>query len=163
MRTTRFGRRMGSGFGIASIAILAVACGGRMPTDIGPRDGRLIDCPDSPNCVSSFASDEEHGIAPFEIEGSFEVAWAALVDVVGKMPRMETVTSTPGYLHAVQTSALMRYRDDLEFLANGAAGRIDVRSASRVGYGDMGVNRDRVESIRSALVELGIVRGADSD
>ncbi len=163
MMTTRVGRGLSNGFGIALIAIFAVACGGRMPTDIGPQGDRLVDCPDSPNCVSSFATDEQHGIAPLEVEGSFDAAWAALGDVIAGMERTETVKTSPGYIHAVQTSALMRYRDDLEFLANAAAGRIDVRSASRVGYGDMGVNRDRVESIRAALAERGVVRGTDAD
>ena len=97
------------------------------------------------------------------MQGSFDAAWAALEQVLASMPRTEIVKATPGYLHAVQTSALMRYRDDVEFLANGARGTIEVRSASRVGYGDMGVNRDRVESIRAALAERGVVRGADAD
>jgi uncharacterized protein (DUF1499 family) len=131
-----------------------------MPQDLGVRNGRLAACPDSPNCVSSFARDERHGIEALHVVGEVDVAWRALREVLESMPRMQVVAAASGYLHAVQTSRLMRYRDDVEFLLDAGAARIEVRSASRVGYSDMGVNRSRVESIRTALAERGVVRGA---
>ena len=73
------------------------------------------------------------------------------------LERTEVVRNEGGYLQAVQTSALMRYNDDFEFLLDAGAGVIQVRSASRVGYGDMGVNRDRIETVRAALVAQGVV------
>jgi len=154
--------RAGLTLGLAGAVLMLAGCGGRMPKDLGARNGRLAECPNSPNCVSSFASDRQHGIEPLEIVGETEAAWAALREVLDAMPRMEVVGSAPGYLHAVQTSRLMRYRDDLELLLDEAEARIHVRSASRVGYGDMGVNRARVESIRSALADRGLVRGKDA-
>lgn len=152
-------------WGWAGLVIVGLtACGGRMPDDLGPRGAGLAGCPDSPNCVSSAAteSDAQHAITAFAIRGDAREAWAALVESVEAMPRTEIVRNERGYLHAVQTSRLMRYRDDFEFLLDASAGRIRVRSASRVGYGDMGVNRERIERIRAALAEAGVVAGSDA-
>jgi uncharacterized protein (DUF1499 family) len=88
-----------------------------------------------------------------------EAVWAALVEELEARPRVEVVTGEPDYLHAVFTTRLMRYRDDVEFLRDAGASKIDVRSASRVGYSDMGANRARIESLRSALAEAGFVEG----
>ena len=93
------------------IGLLAlVGCGGRMPEDLGSRGGMLGGCPESPNCVSSAspASDEQHSITPFTIEGDGQAAWSALVDAVGTLPRTEIVKNEGGYLrraigaHAIQ-------------------------------------------------------------
>jgi uncharacterized protein (DUF1499 family) len=151
-------RWTGTTLGLMGVVLILAGCGGRMPRDLGARNGRLADCPNSPNCVSSFARDKQHGIEALEVVGDPEAAWTALRAVLEGMPRMEIVGSAPGYLHAVQTSRLMRYRDDLELLLDAPASRIHVRSASRVGYGDMGVNRARVEAIRAAMAERGFVR-----
>jgi len=113
--------------------------------------------------VSSFASDESHRIAPLEIEGSPDVAWKGLRQFVESTPRVEIAVSSGNYLHAVYTSALMHYRDDVEFLLQADRNEIAVRSASRVGYGDMGVNRNRIEEIRAALSEQGLVRASAGD
>lgn len=146
--------------GLAGMLSLA-GCGGRMPDDLGASGGLLGGCPESPNCVSSAspASDEQHSIAPFVVRGDGQAAWSALVAAVEALPRTEIVKNEGGYLQAVQTSALMRYNDDFEFLLDAGAGVIHVRSASRVGYGDMGVNRDRIETVRAALAEKGVVAG----
>jgi uncharacterized protein (DUF1499 family) len=132
---------------------IAAACGGRMPKALADGSGRLAPCPDSPNCVSSEATDEVHAIAANRIQGDATAAWQALESQLAELPRVEVVTNEGGYLHAVFTTRLMRYRDDVEFALDAAAGVIYVRSASRVGYGDMGVNRKRIESIRAALAE----------
>ena len=144
-----------------TLAVLAsFGCGGRMPEDLGFRDGSFAPCPDSPNCVSSFATDEQHGIAALAISGDPEAAWAALEAELENRPRVKIESRSTGYLHAVFTSRLMRYRDDVEFRLDGEDGEIAVRSASRVGYGDMGANRSRIESIRARLVEQGVIRAS---
>lgn len=145
--------------GVMGLALAMVGCGGKMPDDLGPQDGALGPCPDSPNCVSSSvdASDEQHSIAAFAIEGDTEAAWNALIAAVEAMPRTEIVTRGGDYLYAIQTSSLMRYNDDFEFLLVGRKALIHVRSASRVGHGDMGVNRDRIEGVRATLVDRGVV------
>ena len=137
--------------GICLLAISWLGCGGRMPEGLGAPGGTFAPCPDKPNCVSSFAEDEDHHIAALAIEGSTEDGWKRLQMVLTATSNVEIVTSSDNYIHAVYTSTIMRYRDDVEFLLRDDKGEISVRSASRVGHGDMGVNRDRIEAIRKAL------------
>ncbi len=114
---------------------------------------RFAPCPDSPNCVSSYADDELHGIPALPLSGSDPME--TLVSAVESFPRTEIVTREGDYLHVTFTSLVFRFVDDVEFRIDREAGVIHVRSASRVGYGDMNVNRDRVESIRAKL-EAGV-------
>ncbi|MDX2254480.1 MAG: DUF1499 domain-containing protein [Pseudanabaenaceae cyanobacterium bins.39] len=122
---------------------------GTRPTNLGVNDGKLLACPDSPNCVSSQSTDAEHGIAPLKFEGSPEDAIAKLQKIILSMPRTKIITVEGNYLYAEFTSAWMGYVDDVEFYANPETGVVDVRSASRLGKSDLGVNRDRVEVIRT--------------
>ena len=121
---------------------------GRRPTNLGARDGKLTPCPSSPNCVCSQANDA-HAIAPLPFSGDAESAMRKLRGVVESMPRAQVVDAKPGYLYAEFTSSFMGFVDDVEFLADGSV--IQVRSASRLGYSDLGVNRKRVEAIRAAF------------
>lgn len=118
--------------------LLFVACAAAAPTA-----GPFAPCPPSPNCVSSLATDPEHQVAPLPL-GDLD----KLEALVLSMPRTALVERGADYLHVTFTTKLMRYVDDVEFRI--AGDHIDVRSASRVGYGDMGVNRARVEEIRAA-------------
>jgi uncharacterized protein (DUF1499 family) len=122
---------------------------GTRPTDLGVTDGRLKACPNSPNCVCSSDSDKEHGIAPIAWEKSPGEAIAALKQVIQSMERTAIVVESGDYLHVEFTTKLMGYVDDVEFYVKD--GVIQVRSASRLGKSDLGVNRQRVEAIRSAL------------
>lgn len=162
-RARSAGRVERVGAAITTLALALSGCGGRMPNDLGVVDGRLRGCPPSPNCVSSTATEAPHAIAPLAIEGDVGAAWAAARATVAASPRTEVVADEPAYLHAIETSALMRYRDDLELHLDPARRRIEVRSASRVGYGDMGVNRARVERLRAILADRGVVEGSATD
>ena len=110
---------------------------------------RLAPCPDSPNCVSSLATDATHAIDPLPLppENPIDV----VRQIVESFPGTRVVTADDRYLHATFTSRVFRFVDDVEFLVDEAAGVLQVRSASRLGYGDMGVNRGRVEEIRARL------------
>ena len=129
-------------------AVLLVGCQGTRPANLGARDGRLLACPSSPNCVSSQAPDEGHRVAPLAYAGPIEGAMNRLRAIIRSLPRTAVVTDTGAYLHVEFTSALFRFVDDVEFLADGNAKVIHVRSASRLGTSDLGVNRKRVEEIR---------------
>lgn len=113
------------------------------------RDGRLAPCPSSPNCVSSQAGDEVHRVAPIPFTGTAGAAIDRLAGIVRSLPRASVITATETYLHAEFRSAVFRFVDDVEFLADEPAGVIQLRSASRVGSSDLGVNRKRVETIRA--------------
>jgi uncharacterized protein (DUF1499 family) len=108
--------------------------------------------------VSSDASDPTHAIPPLALAGPPEQAWQSARAAVAELPRTRIVTGTDDYLHAECRSALFGFVDDLELHLRPGEGIIAVRSASRLGYGDLGVNRRRVESLRGALVRRGVVR-----
>lgn len=112
----------------------------------------LVSCPSSPNCVATQAQDEGHAIAPFRYRKSRAEAKESLKAIVQAMPRTKLVEEDESYLHYEFTSLLLRFVDDVEFLFDEEAKTIHFRSASRTGYGDFGVNRRRMEVIRS-LVE----------
>jgi len=112
----------------------------------------LSPCPSSPNCVSTQATDETHAIAPFWYKKSRADAKAALKAMIATLPRTRLVGEDESYLHYEFTSLLLRFVDDVEFLFDEATKTVHFRSASRVGYSDLGVNRKRMEQVR-ALVE----------
>jgi uncharacterized protein (DUF1499 family) len=120
----------------------------RRPTNLGVKDGRLAPCRRTPNCVSSQAdpTDAEHYIAPIAFRGD---AISAIRKAVAAMQRATVVSETRNYLYAEFRSRLLGYVDDVEFFFDGNA--IQVRSASRLGRRDFGVNRKRVERLRSLI------------
>jgi len=127
---------------------------GTRPESLGVHDGRLAPPKRTPNNVSSQTdknTDAEHYIEPLHYTGDAGRAWAALCRIVESMPRVKVVKVEPNYLYAEFTSKLMRFVDDTEFYLDEKAGVIQVRSASRLGKGDFGVNRARIEYIRAKL------------
>ena len=109
----------------------------------------LAPCPSSPNCVSSVATDPGHRIEPLAFVGRSNEAMGRLRDTIAAMPRARVTSSTGSSLHAEFTSRLFRFVDDVDCVLDAAAGVIHIRSASRTGYSDLGVNRKRVEQIRA--------------
>jgi uncharacterized protein (DUF1499 family) len=124
---------------------------GKRPTHLGISNGRLSPPPRKPNCVSSQAdpADTQHYIAPIGFAGDAATAMKKLRDVIDDQTGAEVIESRPDYLYAEFTSKLMGFVDDVEFYNDGKA--IQVRSASRLGYSDLGANRKRVEAIRKAF------------
>ena len=127
---------------------------GRQPTNLGVHDGKLASCPNTPNCVSSQSLDAEHGIEPLTYTSTTEEAIAALKAVIQGIKKTKIITENKNYLYAQFTSAIMGFVDDVEFYLDEAARVIHVRSASRLGQSDLGVNRKRIETIRAKLSEL---------
>ncbi|NTV14736.1 MAG: DUF1499 domain-containing protein [Desulfobulbaceae bacterium] len=109
-------------------------------------DGHLRPCPNTPNCLNSETSGPAY-IAPLAYTSSTAMAWQNLKKTIEDSEGV-IVASEPGYLRATYTSQLMRFVDDLEFRLDEATGMIQVRSASRLGYWDLGVNKRRLEYIR---------------
>jgi len=130
---------------------------GKRPQQIGIRNERLVPCPPSPNCVCS-DSNPPHAVAPFVLAVAAEQGWEAARGVVMQLPRTRIVTERAGYLHAECASALFGFVDDLELHLRPRENLIAVRSASRLGHSDFGVNRRRVEAIRAALASKRMLR-----
>ena len=121
----------------------------RRPENLGAKDGRLAPPRRTPNCVSSQAdpADGEHYIAPIAFRGSM----ADLRKAVESMERSSVITAAANYLYAEYRTKLLRYVDDLELFYDERAGLVHVRSASRLGRRDFGVNRKRVEALRGLI------------
>ncbi|MCX7998833.1 MAG: DUF1499 domain-containing protein [Leptospiraceae bacterium] len=138
------------------LSFLFSFCTGTRPTDLGVRDGQLKPCPNTPNCVSSFASkdDKTHYIEPITYTSSLQEEMSRLKRVILSKPRTEIIEEKPNYLRAEFTSRIFRFVDDVEFLFDDSIKFIHVRSASRIGRSDLGVNRKRIEEIRSDLQKL---------
>ncbi len=103
------------------------------------------------NAVSSFATSDYHRIAPLRAGDDPTAGFAALRKVVAEYPGAEIVGESPGYLYAEFSTPVLKFVDDVEFLLDAPGGVIHVRSASRLGRKDLGVNRKRIEAIRERL------------
>jgi uncharacterized protein (DUF1499 family) len=130
---------------------------GKRPPNLEDPKGHLTPCPSSPNCVSSDAGDDTHHVDPLRLVVPGEQAWPAVRTAVLALRGVHIVWETAVYLHAECRSTLFGFVDDLELLLHPDDNVIAVRSASRLGYSDLGVNRRRVEYLRTALAKRGIV------
>jgi uncharacterized protein (DUF1499 family) len=100
-------------------------------------------------------SDRAHFILPLRFSGSAENAWRRLCEIVAMHPQARIVERRDSYLHAEFRTAILRFMDDVEFLLDAQEGVIHVRSASRLGRSDFGVNRRRIERIRREFQSSG--------
>lgn len=132
-------------------ALVMMSVTARRPDSLGVRGGRLAPCPDSPNCVSTQAARESQRMDVIPLTIDVADAIETLRRIVTAMPRARIVTADGDYLHAEFTSALFRFVDDVEFFVNREHGVIHFRSASRAGYSDLGVNRQRMQTIVAAF------------
>lgn len=135
-------------FGASVIGcMMMVSCAGQRPANLGVQNSRLTDCPSKPNCVNSQAIDEDHVVAPFQYTGSKKSAFHHLKKVLESFERTTIIEESESYLRVECRSAIMGFVDDVEFYFP-EENVIHVRSASRLGYSDLGVNRKRVEKLR---------------
>ena len=135
------------------VTVILMACSTNQKTKPGVTDDRLSPCPESPNCVSSLSEDKSHYVEPLSYKVLQEEAREKLITVINSMKRSDIVTAETNYIHATFKSALFRFVDDVEFSFDDQRKVIDVRSASRTGYSDFGVNRKRVEEIRKRFMK----------
>jgi uncharacterized protein (DUF1499 family) len=127
---------------------------GTRPTNLGVQSGQLTPCPSTPNCVNSQSVDAEHKIAPITYNSSPEKAFTDLKKVIQSLNRTKIIAETDNYLYVEFTIPIMGFVDDVEFYLEPGTKEIQVRSASRLGESDLGVNRRRIETIRAKLNEL---------
>jgi len=120
---------------------------------------KLPPCPSRPNCVSSDAGPgDPHQVAPFDLAMPAADAWRLVRRVIEGRPRTRIVAHTDRSLRAECRSRFFRFVDDLDLQLRSDEGTIAVRSASRIGYSDFGVNRRRVETLRAELRREGVIR-----
>jgi uncharacterized protein (DUF1499 family) len=124
---------------------------GTRPANLGVVDGKFAPCPTTPNCVSSQSQEEEHAIAPLSFTAPPEEAFNNLKATLAAQPRVKILTTTDDYIRTEFTIPIVGFVDDVEFYLDRTANLIQVRSASRLGESDLGVNRKRIETIRTKL------------
>jgi uncharacterized protein (DUF1499 family) len=120
---------------------------------IGIIDGKLHPCPKSPNCVSSQSTDDRHKIEPLRYETTLEEAKEKIKNIIKSLKRTKIITESENYLHFEFRTATFKFVDDVEFYFDDTEKIINFRSASRVGWSDMGVNRKRMEKVRKLYLE----------
>ncbi len=116
--------------------------------------GHLASCPDKPNCVcSEYAGDQDAFIKPVDLDGSSRaVVWPRIKQVIVDMGGV-VEKEKGGYLAATFKSPVFGFVDDFEVRFDKTEHSLQLRSASRVGYSDFGVNRKRVEAFKKALAQ----------
>ncbi|MBW4579874.1 MAG: DUF1499 domain-containing protein [Tildeniella nuda ZEHNDER 1965/U140] len=126
---------------------------GDRPANLGVAAGKFAPCPTTPNCVSSQSQDAAHAIDPLRYTTAPDVAFDTLKSTLKAQPRVNLLTTTADYIRAEFTIPIVGFVDDVEFYLDREANLIQVRSASRMGESDLGVNRKRIETIRTKLGE----------
>ena len=127
-----------------------------------PPPRQLEACPSSPNCVQSQDPQHKRYIAPIELKFNSETSeqidavWDSVKALVLALPRAEIIAEEPGYLHITVSSRVFKFVDDIEITLDADAGLVHLRSASRQGYYDFGVNRQRIEKLRQEIHRLSL-------
>ena len=133
------------------VLVWLTACAGKRPQNLGLHGQRLAPCPEKPNCVNSYASHSTHAIAPLQLTGSEpQIRQQLQENLAAHFPDSQSISQQDNYLHYEFRSRWLGFIDDVEFQIL-PEGLVHFRSASRLGYSDLGVNRRRMEAIRQKL------------
>ena len=136
--------------------IFFTGCTGVIPK-LGIENGQLIQCPTTPNCVNSQAKDKKHYIEPILMTGTPLEVKNHILKILNELKRAKIIVAEDHYIRVEFISKVFRFIDDLKFYFPNTKSKemtIHVRSASRVGHSDFGVNRKRIEQIRSKFKEI---------
>lgn len=134
---------------IILVFVLAAQKNNVVPANIGLKDGALAPLPDSPNAVSSQTEQKEKRVDPLPFFGDLEQTKTRVKKAAADFGGAQIITEKPYYLHMVFTVPFIPFKDDVEFFFSGKERVVHYRSASRVGYSDLGVNRKRYERLRN--------------
>jgi len=132
-------------------------CSGNPTERQNSKSSGFLDCPDTPNCVSSLAKIPKHRVEPLKLKKDPKTSWDIVKKTVGSLPRTKIVSADNSDINAECRSMIFRFVDDLTLHLSPSNGIIDIRSASRTGYSDFGVNRRRVENLRKKLQQKDII------
>jgi len=133
------------------ISMILWGCSGNQTERQYSESSGFLDCPDTPNCVSSLAKNPKYRVEPFKLKKDPKTSWDIVQKMVGSLSRTKIVSADNNNIHAECRSMIFRFVDDLTLNLTPSNGIIHIRSASRIGYSDLGVNRHRVESLRKKL------------
>jgi uncharacterized protein (DUF1499 family) len=126
----------------------------KKPASIGIQSGSLALCGNKPNCVCSLDNRPNHMILPLDWAGSEAMGIEKIEEMLSFIPGNRVVSKSGNYLHAEFRTPLFGFIDDVEFLVDLNAKKIHMRSASRLGYSDLGANLSRVEKLRTLFAQI---------
>lgn len=138
-------------------ATILWGCSGKPAERQNSESSDFLDCQDTPNCVSSLAKNPKHRVEPFKLNKDPKISWSIVKKTVALLPRTKVVLADNSDIHAECRSMIFRFVDDLTLHLTPSNGIIHIRSASRIGYSDLGVNRRRVENLRKKLQQKNII------
>lgn len=139
--------------GVFSVLLFLGGCAGEIPT-LGVENGKLLPCPITPNCVNSQLNNNEHFITPIISNATQLQTKEKIIQILNNANNVEIIEVNNSYIRAEFVSSIFRFVDDVEFYFPTADDKkviVHIRSASRVGRSDFGVNRERIEKIRTQL------------
>ncbi|MDH4207187.1 MAG: DUF1499 domain-containing protein [Desulfobacteraceae bacterium] len=144
---------------IGSLMLITIlwGCSGNPTERQNSESSGFLDCPDTPNCVSSLAKNPKYRVEPFKLKKDPKTSWDIVQKTVGSLPRTKVVSADNSDIHAECRSMIFRFVDDLTLHLTPSNSIIHIRSASRTGYSDLGVNRRRVEKLRKKLQQNDII------
>lgn len=134
-----------------------INCASQVEISSGGSFVRLKECPNSPNCVSSQTDKQSHKVQPFSYVKDIAPLWKEIEKLLLGISGVALVEKKHGYIHVTFTTPILRFVDDLELLLDAEKRLIHVRSASRVGYYDLGANAKRVEKLRQLFLSKGLI------
>jgi uncharacterized protein (DUF1499 family) len=138
---------------LAVVVLVFLFLGSNMEKNLtGLQNGRLIPCASSPNCVCSEFSDS-HFVEPFPYLENIEQSRDKIISIISNDTKAEILSQNSYYIHVVFTTIFMKYKDDVEFRFDDENHVIHVKSASRVGYSDLGKNKSRIDSLRKKYLK----------
>ena len=120
-------------------------------------DGKLKPCPKAPRCAASQGAVDERLVAPLQLRDGSAETWQALIDLLSTWPRTEVVERSDTYAHAEIVSPWHFYTDDVELQRAQDSEQVSIRSTGRIGHYDFNVNRDRLEALRAAAQQSGLL------
>ena len=119
-----------------------------VPKNIGVENGKLAQIPNKPNAVSSQTDEEDKKVEALEFKVNLEDSKEKLLKSIQDYGNAKIIKNEKNYIYAIFTTGKMKYHDDVEFYFDENAKLIHFRSASRIGYSDMGLNRERYNKLR---------------
>ena len=144
-------------FIVLGCVVLASGCAITRPVSELASQPKLTPCPWTPNCVSTEAKKNSQRIAPFKLAVDIEMAWPKIVNAVNALPGASIKQKRTGYLYAKHHSKVFKFVDYLEVLHLPQQHHLAVRASARFGLSDFNVNRKRTETLRTALIEQGVI------
>ena len=135
------------------LAVIAAGAGfmaiknNQVPDDVGMKNGAFAPLDEKPHGVSTQADDPEKQVAPLPFSGDLQNTKALFLKACDAYGTYKVAEEKPNYMHLIFTTGTMKYKDDVEVYFDTDAQQIEYRSQSRIGYSDMGLNRERYDVI----------------